>query len=214
MAVDGVSNSNNNTALYTAGAATVGAGAGVATAYLTKPFLKDGAPTDSFMKKIEENVVETLDKDAKKQYADSVEAIKKLENVKNAEELKDFLRNNDAIKEAGILDAVLADVDAKGFETAKAELKKALKLGIDLKDEMVKFTFDSSWDKSAKKFVHNADAITKEAFEAVKKAAKSIQGKYAMIYGAIGAGVLGLGTLLCCGGKKQPEQPQNIDQQA
>lgn len=214
MAVDGVSNSNNNTALYTAGAATVGAGAGVATAYLTKPFLKDGAPTDSFMKKIEENVVETLDKDVKKQYADTVEAIKKLENVKNAEELKDFLRNNDAIKEAGILDAALAGVDAEGFETFKAEFKKGLKLGIDQKDKDIKFAFDSSWDKSAKKFVHNADAITKEAFEAVKKAAKSIQGKYAMIYGAIGAGVLGLGTLLCCGGKKQPEQPQNIDQQA
>ena len=113
-----------------------------------------------------------------------------------------------------MLDDMLADIDAKGFETAKAELKKSVQLVIDAKNEMVKEAFNSSWDKNAKKFVHNADEITKEGFEAVKKAAKSIQGKYAMIYGAIGAGVLGLGTLLCCGGKKQPEQPQNIDQQA
>lgn len=80
---------------------------------------------------------------------------------------------------------------------------------------MIKEAFNASWDKNAKKFVYDADNIKKEGFDAVKKAAKSIQGKYAMIYGAIGAGVLGLGTLLCCGGsKKQSEQPQNIDKQA
>ncbi len=214
MAVDGVNNSNNNTVLYTTGAAVVGGGAGVATAYLTKPFLKDGAPTDSFMKKIEKNIVETLDEDAKKMYADATENIKKIENAKNAEELKEIFKNNAALKETGMLDAMLADIDAKGFETAKAEAKKGVQFVIDTKNEMVKEAFNSSWDKNAKKFVHNAEGITKEGFDAVKKAARSIQGKYAMIYGAIGAGVLGLGTLLCCAGKKQPKQPQNIDQQA
>jgi len=39
-----------------------------------------------------------------------------------------------------------------------------------------------------------------------EKAAKSIQGKYAAIYGAIGAAILELGTLLCCGGKKLPNK--------
>ena len=51
MAVDRV-NGNNNTALYTGIGAVAGAGAGVAAGYLTKPFLKDGAPTDEFVKKV------------------------------------------------------------------------------------------------------------------------------------------------------------------
>lgn len=47
MSVDGVNNSSN-AGLYCASGAVLGAGAGAAAGYLTKPFLKDGAPTDSF----------------------------------------------------------------------------------------------------------------------------------------------------------------------
>lgn len=125
MAVDGVNNSNNNTALYTAGAAVVGGGAGAAAGWYSRPFLKDGAPTDSFMKKIEKNIVETLDEGTKKKYADAAESIKKIENAKNTEELKEVFKNNAALKEAGMLDDVLAEIDAKGFETAKADIKKS-----------------------------------------------------------------------------------------
>ena len=171
MAVDGVDNSNNNTALYTAGAAVVGGG------------------------------------------ADAAENIKKIENAKSAEELKEVFKNNAVLKETGMLDAMIADIDARGFKISKEDAKKGVQLVIDAKNEMVKEAFILSWDKNAKKFVHNADDLTKDGFEAVKKAAKSIQGKYAMIYGAIGAGVLRLGTLLCCGDKKAPEQPQNIDKE-
>ncbi len=39
MAVDSV-NGNNNTALYTGIGTVAGAGAGIATGYLTRPFLK------------------------------------------------------------------------------------------------------------------------------------------------------------------------------
>lgn len=115
-----------------------------------------------------------------------------------------------------MVDVVLAEIDAQGFEASKASFKQGVSIGTDVVSDnaVARDMFAASWDKNAKKFVHNADELSKEGFEVVKKAAKSIQGKYAMIYGAIGAGVLGLGTLLCCAGKKQPEQPQNIDQQA
>lgn len=205
MAVDGVNNSNNNTALYTAGAAVVGGGTGVAAAYLTKPFLKDGAPTDSFVKKLQDNMTK---------YVENLK--QEIDNLKNVDELKNYIKNNEALKEEGLVDAMLAAVDTKGLEASKADLKQGISIssGVLTDNEVVKSMFEVSWDKNAKKFVHNTDELTKEGFEAVKKAAKSIQGKYAMIYGAIGAGVLGLGTLLCCGGKKQPEQPQNIDKEA
>lgn len=205
MAVDGVNNSNNNTALYTAGATVVGGGAGAAAGWYSRPFLKDGAPTDSFVKKIQDNVTK------------HIENLKQeIDNLKNVDELKDYVKNNKALKEADMVDVMLAEIDANGFEASKNSFKQGVSIGAGLQadNEVIKSMFEASWDKNAKKFSHNADELAKEGFEAVKKAAKSIQTKYALIYGAIGAGVLGLGTLLCCGGKKQPEQPQNIDKQA
>lgn len=205
----GVNNSNNNAGLYAAGAGLLGAGAGAAAGYYTRPFLKDGAPTDEFVKKVNNNLVENLGEAEKKQYLDAIEAVKKLDEVSNVEELKELCRNNEMLKQSGQLDNMLAEIDAAGFEKAKSDMKKGVQIVVDCRDEVVKDMIDSSWDKNAKKFVHNAGEVTKEGFEAVKKAARGIQGKYAAIYGSIGAAVLGLGTLLCCGGKK--EQPQNID---
>ena len=209
MSVEGINNSNNNAGLYVAGAGLLGAGAGAAAGYYTRPFLKDGAPTDEFVKKVNNNLVENLGEAEKKQYFDAVETIKKLDEVSNVEELKELCRNNEMLKQLAPLDKLLAEIDAIGFEKAKSDIKEGVQISLDVRDELVKDLIDSSWDKNAKKFVHNADEVTKEGFEAVKKAARSIQGKYAAIYGSIGAAVLGLGALLCCGGKK--EQPQNID---
>lgn len=210
MAVDSVNN-NSNAGMYAAGGALIGAGAGAAAGWYSRPFLKDGAPTDTFIKKINDNIVETLDEDTKKLYNDSVENLQKLENCKNAEELKAIFRNNDAIKQTGMLDAMLSEIDSKGFEAAKADAKKGAQMVLDMRDDMYKTLFENSWDKNAKKFVHNANEVSKEGFEAIKKAAHSIQGKYAAIYGAVGAAVLGLGTLLCCGGKKEdPQAPVDV----
>lgn len=221
MAVEGVNSSNNNTALYTASGAVLGAGAGVATAYLTKPFLKDGAPTDSFIKKINENIVKGLPADQKKVYDEASVSLEKLKNVKNMEELKEVLANNEAVKagwEAMGVSAedAFAEMDKKGFEAAKAETLNGVNFVLDMKKDIVKGAFDAAWDADKKKFVHDASKLTKEGFEAVTSAAKSIQGKYAAIYGAIGAAVLGLGTFLCCGGKKaeKPEQALAVDTQA
>lgn len=205
MAVDGVNNSNNNIALYTAGAALVGGGTGVAAVYLTKPFLKDGAPTDAFTKKIQGNMVKHID-----------DLRQEIDNLKNIDELKVYIRNKKAFQKAGMTETLLSEADAIGFERAKIRLTDRINTIITdggSVDDIGKGLFEASWDKNTKKFVRSTDEVSQAGFEAVKKAARSIQGKYAMIYGAIGAGVLGLGTLLCCGGKKQPEQPQNIDKQ-
>ena len=52
MSVSGVNNSNNNAGTYAAGAAVVGGGAAGAYGYFSRPFLKDGAPTDAFVKNV------------------------------------------------------------------------------------------------------------------------------------------------------------------
>lgn len=216
MAIDSVNNSSSNAGLYAGGAAVVGAGAGAAAGYLTKPFLKDGAPTDSFVKKMNEYMLDFLDEDAKKSYNEACENLKKIDNVKNADELKDFIRNNK--QECGVVDTLLEQIDEKGFEQSKKELKKGIQTVLDARDKMAKKAFEWSWDSNKGSFVRNAENVTEEGFNAVKKAARSIQGKYAMMYAAIGAGVLGTVGLLCGmlgGSKEQPAQAdEKVDMQA
>ena len=90
MAIDSVNNSSSNAGLYAGGAAVVGAGAGAAAGYLTKPFLKDGAPTDSFMKTLGENLVEDaniMTPMEKKIMTEVVPGLEKMANANNVEEL-------------------------------------------------------------------------------------------------------------------------------
>lgn len=257
MAVDGVNNSNNNIALYTAGAALVGGGTGVAAAYLTKPFLKDGAPTDAFIKKMNENLEAIMtpeEKELAKVIQEGFDNLKKsINDAQSIDELRELMvktstagLDDETLKVMKESDDVLKDMfksmglAEKDYGTyseivknsnSAEEFRNLLRKDFDnryagktleeiknielstyksLNDSAAKSIFNKFWDSSKKTFINCEEGAGK----AIKKAAKSIQGKYAMIYGAIGAGVLGLATLLCCSGKKQPEQPQNIDQQA
>lgn len=202
MPVEGVSNLKNNTGLYAIGAGLVGAGAGAAVGYYTKPFMKDGAPTDEFVKKFSYNFIETLDESQKKQYFGIVETLKNFDKVSNAEELKELCRNNELIKQSDMLDDFLLIIDETGFEEAKPNIKEFFQMHLDCREDVIKDILNASWDNNAKKFVYNAKEISKEGFEALKKSAKRIQVKHSAIYGSVGAAVLGLGTLLCSGGKK------------
>lgn len=92
MSVDSVNNSSNNTGLYTAGGIVLGAGAGAAAGYYTKSYLKDGAPTDSFCKKLGDNLIETLPEEQKKIFKQILSIVEKVtsSDVKTAEELKNL----------------------------------------------------------------------------------------------------------------------------
>ena len=253
MSVNSVNNSNN-TALYTTSGAVLGAGAGVAAAYLTRPFLKDGAPTDEFIKKMDTNIKGAMSPE-ERVVANAME--KELNSLRNAIEKA---KGVDEIKKV-YLDKALGfkgDIDFETFKDAQAlmaenfksmgiktdtyeklkqatsfeemesilskdfddtyggksldEVKNMIKAeGAELNRNAGKATFEAFWDSSEKKFINCEEGVGK----AIKKAAQGIQGKYAAIYGAIGAAVLGLTTYLCCGGKKneQPVQPQHVNEQ-
>ena len=233
MSVESVNNSGSNAGLYATGAAVAGAGAGAAAGYLTRPFLKDGAPTDSFIKKMGENVKAAMSPE-EKTLAEGIEnELKKAQNAmmkaSSVEELKSiYLEIQSAVLEnfieSGIVDGKdsqeyldmlnkftnfdeLKTVVSEKFDKEYAgknidQIKEAMKKEIDeMNRKSAKAMFEPFWDSSKKEFVNCEEGVG----AAIKKAAKSIQGKYAMIYGAIGAAVLGLGTLLCCGGKKSPQ---------
>lgn len=230
MAVDGVNNSNNNTALYTAGAAVVGGGAGAGIGYATKSILKDGNYTDEFVSKVHKGILNTdkgkaisdlcaLDPKSETYLTDCANVIKKHAKIFGID-----------AKELSSADVGLAEMfggsdEARNFmESFRTSLSE--KLGEEIKvgkesnisEILKKHTpddLDEVFDRSKKAFKSEVNGEeAKEILKLAKDAQKSLKLKAAGIYGAIGAGVLGLGTLLCCGGKKQPEQPQNIDQQA
>lgn len=98
MAIEGVNGANNNTGIYTAGAALVGGAGGAAAGWYSKPFLKDGAPTDSFTRKIGDAVEATMPQEIKEYLKPIEELSKKIESAKTLDEFKEL--NFEVIKRA------------------------------------------------------------------------------------------------------------------
>ena len=105
--------------MYTGLATAIGAGAGVGAAYLTKPYLKDDAPSDSFVKQVEDDAISKMNDADKKAVEDLA---KKIEEQTNQME-------NMNIKSIAIKDSLL-DVD----EAKVKELKDTSKLSQFIKD--------------------------------------------------------------------------------
>lgn len=265
MSVDGVNNSSN-AGLYCASGAVLGAGAGAAAGYLTKPFLKDGAPTDSFIKSLGENLIEASEAptEYKKFMTEVAPMLEKMSNAKNVDELHNiygemidkmtsgktlekfkkmmsedneisnafgFATNKESlaqIKNAGSLDeakniiknGLKQEVETLGFDNVKEGYRQKINIikdsGIPLTTkDLGKSIWESAYDSANKKFIE--DGVTEESMSVIKKTMHSFQGKAALMYGAIGAAVLGVAGYLCGGigtNKETPETPKKVDAQA
>lgn len=243
MEVESVNGSNSNTGLYTSAAALVGGGAGAAAGWYSKPYLKDGAPTDSFIKKMDKNIKEAMSPEEKaltealekefKGYRDVVANAKTVDELKNGFVNKVFEGTKDVDFKTfkGIAEHLSESFEALGIQPSPEyadkvrktsnyeelkqvvsenfdkqyagksldEIKQAIKNeGDEFNRKAAKGLFEQVWDSSKKQFVDCEEGIGK----AIKKAARSIQGKAALIYGAVGAAVLGAATYLCCNNKK------------
>lgn len=266
MSVDGVNNSSN-AGLYCASGAVLGAGAGAAAGYLTKPFLKDGAPTDSFAKSLGENLIEASDvvsTEQKKFMTEVAPMLEKMSNAKNVDELHNicgemidkmtsgktleefkeimfagsevsnafgFVTNEESlaqIKNAESLDeakniiknSLKQEVETLGFDNVKEGYRQSINtmkdFGIPLTPkDLGKGVWENAYDSANKKFIENG--VTEEAMSVIKKTMHSFQGKAALMYGAIGAAVLGVAGYLCGGigaNKETSETPKKVDAQA
>lgn len=267
MSVDGVNNSNN-TGLYAGAGAVLGAGAGATAGYLTKSFLKDGVPTDSFCQTLGDKLVEAsnvVSEQNKKFLTEIAPMFEKMSNANNAEKLNslygemiDKIANGSTLEEfknivtngncfasslglnsseemaQSLMDANNLDeakdilkntmkkfIESTEFESLKADLRTTLdtiremEIPLTSKD-LGKSVWESAYDSANKKFIK--DGVTDEAMSIIKKTMHSFQGKTAMIYGAIGAGILGTAGLLYGmfgGSKEQPAQPaEKVDTNA
>lgn len=243
MAVESVNGSNNNTGMYTSVAALAGGGAGAAAGWYSRPYLKDGAPTDSFIKQMDKKLKDTLSPEEKR-LAETMENELQgyrnvIANAKTVDELKTGFVNkifegskdvdfetfkgvanqiSDSFEAFGIQVSPeyaekvskasnfeeLKQVISENFDKQYAgksidEIKQAIiKEADDINRQTAKSLFETFWDSSKKQFVDCEEGIGK----AIKKAARNIQGKTALIYGTVGAALLGAATYLCCGNKK------------
>lgn len=198
--VDSVNNNSNNTALYTGLGAGVGALGGAAYGkYVTKPYLKDNAPSDQFIRTAHDTLGES---NAAKAGEDAKKAATEALKDKDIDALKQELKNNAStyglaeVKDKdGKVTKSLDDVvkDYVGSESDKAKLaekmadsanetaKKAVqdahvsgqKLG-DAIDEFGKLTKDSKEDDVIAAVKKHAETLGVKADDesAVKAEAK------------------------------------------
>ena len=188
-------NSNSGGSPLTGLGLVAGAGAGAAAGYFRQPYLKDGVPTDTFIKNLSRNLSDRLPEEHTKTYNQALETLQKIDQVADKDQLKDFIKAS--TKDEAAAKAGIASFDKLGFEKVKEAIKQSAQAIKDSTEDFYKAFFEHSWDSKNKKFHFNKDLITEDAFKAVKKAAKSIQGRYMGIYAAVGAAVLGtLGHLV------------------
>lgn len=153
-------------------------------------------------------------------------------NSFNAEEIAN-VKNKDDIAElyGKIFDKIF---EGKSLEQVKTTIKGRV---LESKNSAIKGVFTLLWDPDKKKFsqgmsqfddykeflgnmnpqikefMENAANTSEKITKVFSGVANTIKGKYAAIYGAIGAAVLGLGTLLCLGGKKAEQVvPESVDE--
>lgn len=185
----GVSNSNNRQGLYIAGGTLLGAGAGIGTAILSKPYLeKDGSMTTDFFVKARDAVPQ----DYLKAHADAPELKKfqelfnELKAVDSKEALEKFL-SKAKIEEAQL---VTKSVDAFGLNEAKNITGRLIEI------DKLSAAEDLAWEKETANlgdltcnFKENYKKLSKETQASVKKAMKEITTKKALIFGGLGAAI-------------------------
>ena len=92
-------NSSSGNGLFVAGSATVGGVSGAGIGFSRKKFIKDGIPTDSFVKKAIEAAATTPEKQEKLVELQKLEEhIKNYDNLKDAQEFKDFVNKSGKFK--------------------------------------------------------------------------------------------------------------------
>ena len=210
MAVDSVNNTSNNAGMYALGAgAATGIGAG-AYGYYSKSYLKDGEIKDSFVRKVENQILEAdkdIAPDEKQMYKDSLKFYDDIKNAKDADSLKNVVKNSQFFKDfvektGGTVEEAVKDIDEKGFANAKSVLEDGVKPVIELRDSLFKSIINECFDES-KKLKFDENKITKEAFQIVEKAVKDVNMKAAGIWGGATAAVVGLGTYLLTNNNKK-----------
>ena len=188
-------------------AACAGAGIGLVTGTLIgvnkKPYINNGVPTDTFTKSVYDKYVKKLaPDDLKTSYGQYQEVIKKIDGVKNVDELKTLISNNSEVAKelettlsSQTADEYLNGIRPRNLKTAKKTIKDKLKAANNIRYEGIKNQITDAWNADKNKF-EKPDAMDKKMFKAIRRSAAKIKAactaKTALIWGAVG----GVGTFI------------------
>lgn len=174
MPVDKVSNSNAG--LYAASAAVIGGGAGAATGWYSKPFLKKGEPTDTFIKKIGENAAKALPDEIKNPISQMVETMKNISSVEELKEvtmkqIKDVYKDLDVEAQKESLRITNEISEELGLKALNNEAIEKI-TGVD---DVVKLCSENFDEQYAGKTIDEIREVTKGSQEKIlKKGAKTM----------------------------------------
>jgi len=163
-----------------------------------KPYIKNGVPTDTFTRTVYEKYVNKVADEAERtSYGQYKEVIKKIDKVKNLDELKSLMSSNpEASKEIGMslsgktVDEYLNGIKDRNLHSAKKAIKNKLEAANNVRYEGIKTQITDAWNAEKKKF-EKPDSMDKKMYKAIKRAASKMKAgctaKTAAIAGLIGS---------------------------
>lgn len=162
----------------------------------TNPF-KNGEVTDTFAKSVYEKYIDKAADSGKEAYNGGLNILKKIDSVKNPDELKVlFSENAEVAKEICTElnkspEEFLSQVTKDNLSKNKKTIKEKIIAGNNTRYRDMKNQIEACWDKEAKKVVKN-DNVKEDIYKIVKKSTGGIQGKVVAKYAAIGAVITGI----------------------
>lgn len=182
---------DRNRGLWTVGGTLAGAGVGVGTAAIVKPYLKKGVPTASFAQRISEDVFYSSSevKDVFKKVADFNVDLKKVTDKKG---LWKFIKSKSLTLSK---DVKVQIGKAESLEKAKVIVSECFQINQSgalskiCEDIIEKFGDGGDIYKT---FMEKKDTLSKEMQESVERTIKNVKFKTGLLYGSIGALVVGL----------------------
>ncbi len=182
--VEAINGANRNTVIYTAAGAVAGGGAAATFGYLSKPYIKNGIPTDGFCDSFI-SVVKKDNPDITKTVENIYSALK---SINSKEDLKAMAKVGEA--------ALMQNLDEDMFAQIKAAVSQGQeaisKVGVDNKD-IAKIFSGITEAESPEQLKGTVSEIINKGIdlidiEAFKKAISDIEANSKLIKKAIGAG--------------------------
>lgn len=195
---DGVTYQKPSAMPVAIGGAVVGGGIGAYLGNKKNPYItKNGEIADTFAKNAYEKYINGTTGAGKEAYNGSLEILKKIDNIKTTDELKNLLNAN---KEAAndicaelkqTPDEFLSKVSQDNLNANKKVIKEKINAGNNTRFQDMKNQIQACWDKDKKKFVKN-DNVKDDVFKAIKKSTSGVKNKIIAKYAAIGAAIAGV----------------------
>ena len=176
--------------------AVLGAGIGCISGIRKNPYIEGSNVNDKFAVKAYEKNLKNLEEPAQNAYRQGNVILKKLDGVKNVEELKVlFNENPEAAKEVCSAlgkthEEFLNSVSEKNLSKNKRAIAKKLESANETRFQDMKNQILKAWDSKANKFV-KPDGMDENLFKAIKKSTYGMKALTILKRTAIGGAIAG-----------------------